>query len=110
MTKREEILIKIVSEGHEHAISTFKNEYRSLMALVQDRLYLDGFGDCGGMGRCATCIVRLDNSQTADHMDRNELSTLSKQGITDPFIRLSCQILIETSLDGTVATILDLNS
>ena len=110
MTKRDEILFIIVSEGREYSISTFKNEYRSLMTLVQDKLYIDGFGDCGGMGRCATCIVRLDNLQTVDHMDRNELSTLSKQGITDPSIRLSCQIFIEISLDGAIVTILDLNS
>lgn len=109
MGQQDEIIIKIISEGEEHVIQTYRNEYRSLMTLIQDKLYPFGFGDCGGMGRCATCMVRLGISQQVDNMDRNELSTLSKHGITDPSIRLSCQILIKTSLDGVIVTVLDMN-
>ena len=76
MDKQDEILIKIISEGEEQLISTCKNEYRSLMVLIKDKLYPDGFGECGGLGRCATCIVRLEKEITG--MERNESTTLSK--------------------------------
>lgn len=98
MTKSDEIIIKIVSEGREHSIRTFKNEYRSLMMLIKDKVYPDGFGECGGMGRCATCLVKLNDAIEIAGMDRNELTTLSKQGVTDPSIRLSCQMLVELSI------------
>ena len=106
MNKQETISINIVLDGEEHPISTYRNEYRSLMALIHDKLYPDGFGECGGMGRCATCQVRLDNVQAIRGLDRNEYSTLSKQGISDPSIRLSCQLLIDASLHGLTVTVL----
>ena len=104
MDKQDEILIKIISEGEEHLISTYNNEYRSLMVLIKDRLYPDGFGECGGMGRCATCIVRLEKELTG--MERNESTTLSKQGITDPSVRLSCQLLIDAALHHAIVVVL----
>jgi len=105
MDKQDEILIKIISEGEEQLISTCKNEYRSLMVLIKDKLYPDGFGECGGLGRCATCIVRLEKEITG--MERNESTTLSKQGIANPYIRLSCQLLVDASLHDCTVIILN---
>lgn len=97
------IALKVVVEGHESVISTYRNEYRSLMALIKDQLYPDGFGECGGMGRCATCQIVLESSVVTEGMERNERATLEKLGIFDPAIRLSCQLLVEPSLkDATV--------
>lgn len=101
------ILIKVISGEEEHTFSTFPHEYRSLMALIQDKLYPDGFGECGGIGRCATCQVELKGAtQTLTAMDRNEQTTLSKQGISDPSTRLSCQILIEGGLNNATVVVL----
>lgn len=101
-----DITIKVVVGGEEHIIHTCRNEYRSLMVLIRDKLYPDGFGECGGMGRCATCQIELKSGDAQAAMDRNEQSTLNKLGISDPAIRLSCQLLIEPALqDATVVVI-----
>jgi len=109
MNNQDQIIIKIVSEGQEHAINTCSNEYRSLMLLIKDKLYPDGFGECGGMGRCATCMVQLDPAKEIASMDRNESSTLLKRDIIDPSIRLSCQLFITASLQDCIITVLDAN-
>lgn len=88
-------------------IVTYKNEYNSLMELLYDKLYTDGFGECGGMGRCATCVVKIE--QLADcltDMERNEQTTLTKMGITATDIRLSCQVMITKALRGAIIYIL----
>ncbi|OJW85047.1 MAG: hypothetical protein BGO69_01660 [Bacteroidetes bacterium 46-16] len=103
------IRIKIFWGEEEYVISTYRNEYRSLMELVNDRLYPDAFGECGGMGRCATCLIHLGSAKEIPGMERNETSTLYKRGITDPSIRLSCQILIDVLLHNRTITILDNN-
>jgi len=107
LDNRNEILLKIICEGYEHSVNTYRNEYRSLMMLIKDRFYPDGFGECGGMGRCATCMVRLVAAKEISGMDRNELSTLTKHGIIDRCIRLSCQLLVDTSLHDCTIVILD---
>lgn len=106
MDKQDEIVIRIISEGEEQLISTYKNEYRSLMVLIKDKLYPDGFGECGGMGRCATCMVQLESVQDIAGMERNESTTLSKQGITDPSVRLSCQLLVDEALHHATVVVL----
>lgn len=107
MNNQETIQIRIISNGEDHLINTYRNEYRSLMVLIQDKFYQDTFGECGGMGRCATCQVQLNDAKKVVDMDRNEFSTLSKQGITDSSIRLSCQLLIDASLHEATITVLD---
>ncbi len=107
MDNRNEIILKIICEGDEHPVNTYRNEYRSLMVLIKDRFYPDGFGQCGGMGRCATCMIRVVTAQEISGMNRNESSTLSKQGIIDPCIRLSCQLLVDESLHDSTIIIFD---
>ena len=107
MNSQNQILINIIAEGEEHLISTYMNEYRSLMYLIQDKLYPDSFGECGGMGRCATCQIKVEPINGILSMDRNEASTLSRHGIADPCTRLSCQILIEASLNSCTIVVLD---
>ncbi|MBS1779871.1 MAG: 2Fe-2S iron-sulfur cluster binding domain-containing protein [Bacteroidetes bacterium] len=106
MVRQYSIIVKIILHGQESTIHTFRNEYRSLMNLIQDKLYVDDFGECGGMGRCATCQVKLSNAPPTIGLDRNESSTLSGLGITDPSIRLSCQIPVDDPLHNCIVTIL----
>lgn len=91
-----------------HDIETSPNEYRSLMALLYDTVCFDEFGECRGMGRCGTCLVEfvsLERPFTA--LDRNEDATLSKMGLEDAMVYLSCQIEIDEALDGAVIKVLN---
>lgn len=106
MSNRDVIQLKILYEGEEYIIHTYQREYRSLMHLIQDKLYPFDFGECGGMGRCATCQVRLGQPVVNNSMDRNESSTLSKFDVTDPTIRLSCQLLVDKELDNIPITVI----
>jgi hypothetical protein len=42
---------------------------------------------------------------SANNMERNEKVTIGKAGLADTGIRLSCQLLINECLDGTVVEI-----
>lgn len=99
---KEKIRFVVIEDGNAKDIETYENEYRNLMVLLNDRVYPEDFGECGGQGRCATCAVRVeggDNSLTSEH-NRNEASTLNKNGEYDNNDRLSCQILINDLLEG----------
>jgi len=103
-TKIQFTLIDGVSE---QVVETHYGEYRNLMALLKDKLYLDSFGECGGVGRCASCIVKtIGIKGESAIMDRNEPATLSKMGYEDKTIRLSCQLLISKDLEGSIIEIL----
>ena len=85
-------------EEQEYEMASFANEYRSLMSLLKDKLTPEDFGECGGMGRCGTCLVKVAGLENSADLIRNEKSTLEKMGIADPQIRLSCQIQINDDL------------
>ena len=89
-------------------VSTFRNEYRNLMALLYDKFYFDGFGDCKGIGRCGTCHIKIENGP-ADLLLRsgNEDTTLGKMENVSSNSRLSCQILITEALHQQRFTIMD---
>lgn len=102
------IQFTIVEDGSEQIIKTYFGEYRSLMVLLKNELYLDSFGECGGVGRCATCIVKtIGISGNSAIKDRNEPITLSKMGYEEENIRLSCQLLITKDLEGCRIEIID---
>lgn len=98
---REGIHFTAYYEGEEFALQSYEREYRNLMALLQDKIYIEDFGECKGMGRCGTCIVKVEGLPDAVNiLDRNEATTLSKAGITQKEYRLSCQILIDKNLEN----------
>ena len=99
---RSKICLNISYDGKNHQITTYPNEYRSLMHLIYDKLYIEDFGECLGMGKCGTCVVKLLNSngKPINDFDRNEKETLRKAGIDAPNRRLSCQIIADENIDG----------
>jgi 2Fe-2S ferredoxin len=102
------IQLTVIENGIKQSIQTFEGEYRNLMTLIRDQLAPENFGECGGMGRCATCIVKTEGiTGTARLKDRNEPVTLTKAGYEDPDIRLSCQIYITKDLEGSEIELLD---
>jgi 2Fe-2S ferredoxin len=88
----ELICFSVIFENAEYRLSGYKNEYRSLMALLFDKLNAEDFGQCKGMGRCATCRVRIMSGGSCRGGNGPE-ETVSQ-------IRLSCQIMVDKSLDG----------
>mgnify|MGYP001545166857 CR=1 FL=1 len=101
------IRIRVIANGEERVLTTYPGEYRSLMMLIYDRVYVDGFGECRGMGRCGTCRVAIDGDPgTLTGMDRNEEATLAKTGHEPGEVRLACQILLDEELDGRTVRVL----
>lgn len=100
MERSDTIKISIDYDGEIHNLETFPNEYRSLMALIFDRIAPEDFGECLGMGKCATCMIEILNKNIPlTNFDRNEQTTLRKHGISKESVRLSCQIEIDENLN-----------
>lgn len=95
-------------EGKTYAIQSYPSEYRSLMALLYDKIYIDDdFGECKGMGRCGTCVIQILNpKEEVTLFDRNETATLEKMGVNKEDIHLSCQIELDEHIDGLEIQIL----
>ncbi len=105
---KKNITITIIYDGQERIVKTFTNEYRNLMVLLNNTIYLENFGECGGQGRCATCIVKVTGLKgNANLMERNENATIIKAGLDNLIMRLSCQILINADLDKSVIEIVN---
>lgn len=99
------IIITVIIDDMNYEIATFPNEYRNLMMLIFDRVSPDDFGECLGMGKCGTCLVEIVQGNMLTDFDRNEKNTLSKIGLYNPNMRLSCQLLIDEYCDGMMVRI-----
>lgn len=107
--KQTPIRFTVIENGNEHHISTHHGDYANLMFLLKDELQLDSFGECGGVGRCATCLITTKGISGASlTKERNEPVTLSKLGYTDESTRLSCQLYITKDLNNAEITILEI--
>jgi 2Fe-2S ferredoxin len=106
--KENNIHFRVNCGEEDFFIRTYLNEYENLMQLLREKVFLDGFGECQGTGKCGTCLIKTfgitGNSQI---MDRNEPNTLIKMGIGHPLIRLSCQILVSSDLHNASITIME---
>ena len=95
------ISVTVIHDGEEYAVTTYLNEFRNLMVLLNNTIYLEHFGECGGQGRCATCMIKVVGLRgNANIMERNEAATINKAGIANTAFRLSCQLFINADLDG----------
>jgi 2Fe-2S ferredoxin len=107
--KKTPIRFTVIENGSEHHVSTHHGHYANLMFLLKEELQLDSFGECGGVGRCATCLVTTKGISGASLLkERNEPATLSKLGYTDESTRLSCQLYITKDLNDAEITILEI--
>ncbi len=99
----------VIENGIQRQITTRHGAYPNLMFLLKNELQLDSFGECGGVGRCATCVIKTEgitgNSQIKD---RNEPTTLAKLGFDETHIRLSCQIYITQDLNNSIIELIEL--
>lgn len=95
------ITITVIYGEKTQFITTYPNEYRNLMMLIYDNLYVEEFGECLGMGKCGTCLIEIvENKGELTSFDRNEETTIGKSCFTHKNVRLSCQILIDEHLNG----------
>lgn len=103
------ISLTILYSSEEYKIQTYAGEYRDLKCLIQDRLFAEDFGQCGGMGRCGTCIVRIGGLAESSGFQRNEATTLHRIAPGIDNIRLACQIPVDDQLANLIITIMDYN-
>jgi 2Fe-2S ferredoxin len=99
-TERNQITVYVTIEGKEHAFKTYAGEYRNLMMLIYDKVYIESFGDCKGIGRCGTCHVHVLNQPALLKREGNESTTLGKMPAVAANSRLACHILLDTHTDG----------
>lgn len=84
----------IIHAGEEYRLKTYPDEYPDLRALIMEMLNLEWFGECQGMGRCATCLIEVK-----DHGNR-PLNCKDYPGVT-----MSCQTFINDDLANVVIQI-----
>ena len=99
------ITINVQVQSLTKTIHTFASEYRNLMMLLVNSIYFDDFGECGGMGRCCTCVVKIISNQPLPQSDGNEKRTLSRHDFNPDETRLACQIPITNNLDQALVVI-----
>lgn len=101
------IRVQVLCSGVMHTIETYAYEYRSLMMLIYDKVYPEGFGECKGTGRCGTCHVQiLTAGEELLERHGNEESTLAKMGGSRRTSRLACQMLIDERLDDLIIEVM----
>ncbi|MEO9258542.1 MAG: hypothetical protein ABI207_09170, partial [Crocinitomicaceae bacterium] len=103
--QKQSKVIKIVVFANEekYSLETYTGEYRNLMELLRNSIYSENFGECGGKGRCCTCLIKFSCGPVElKTFQRNELSTLEKHKMHKPGNRLSCQIEVDQNLNNIV--------
>ncbi|PKB16596.1 2Fe-2S iron-sulfur cluster-binding protein [Flavobacterium sp. 5] len=107
---KEVSFIEFVAIDNEqrYPIKVKHGSYPNLMFLLKEELSLDSFGECGGVGRCATCVVKaIGIKGNSAIKERNEPATLQKMGHYEEVIRLSCQLYVTKDLEGSEITVLE---
>ena len=96
-----DISFQLWHEDIETTLRTRTGAYRNLMELLNDSMYLDEFGECGGTGRCATCAVEIEWADGVPRArERNEDSTLGSLSESHPLLRLACQVDVDEQLQS----------
>lgn len=102
------IFFNLVYFDETIAIETYDGEFRNLMVLINEKLYVEDFGECKGIGRCGTCLIEVTGAEIeAVELDRNEKSTLQKCAVKRKNLRLSCQVMINNALQNSTVKIVE---
>jgi ferredoxin, 2Fe-2S len=104
--REKDIAFTVLFGNKKYIIKTYQGEYRNLMQLITDKIFIEDFGDCKGMGRCGTCMVTITNWRNEEPLkERNEAATLAKSNNDNKSVRLSCQIMITENLTNSTIKI-----
>ncbi len=108
ITKERDIQFTLIYFDEEKTVNTHEGEFRNLMILINEKIFVEDFGECKGIGRCGTCLVEVEglNGMNSE-MDRNEKSTLEKCAVKKENLRLSCQIMIDHSLNNSLIKVVE---
>ncbi|HTN21406.1 MAG TPA: hypothetical protein VL125_13065 [Pelobium sp.] len=89
MTSGNNIQFTLIYKEDEVMVNTFANEFSDLRALIIAKLDLDFFGECGGLGRCVTCVVSV-NSMDGLATSREEFAcqTLMDKNLANTYIKV----------------------
>ena len=108
ITLIRDIFFTLIYQEEAIKIATYEGEYRNLMILINEKIYVEDFGECKGIGRCGTCLVEAEGlTASAEIMQRNEKATLEKSAVKNQNLRLSCQIMINDSLKNAIIKIVE---
>ena len=108
ITRKRDIIFTLIYFDEEIKIETHEGEFRNLMVLINEKFYVEDFGECKGIGRCGTCLVEVEGlNGLASEMERNEKSTLKKCAVKKTNFRLSCQIMINAALKNTIIKVVE---
>ena len=106
--RTHDITFTILHLGERHCIDTYAGEYRNLMHLITDKIFVEDFGDCKGMCRCGTCLVEVTGLQGESAiMEQDEAAIITKLGSGNENTRLACQLLIDENLQHATIGIKD---
>ena len=107
-THHRDIIFNLVYLDETIKVETYEGEFRNLMVLINEKLYVEDFGECKGIGRCGTCLIEVEGLNIGSmELDRNEKSTLQKCAVKGINLRLSCQVMINSALHGATITIVE---
>ncbi len=108
ITHTPDIIFTLIYLDEEIKVATYEGEFRNLMILINEKIYLQDFSECKGIGRCGTCLVEIERlNGLASSMERNEKSTLEKCAVEKPNLRLSYQIMVNAALKNTVIKVVE---
>lgn len=108
ITHHRDIIFNLVYFDETIAVKTYEGEFRNLMVLINEKLYVEDFGECKGIGRCGTCLIEVEGLNIESmELDRNEKSTLQKCAVKGKNLRLSCQVMINSALHDSTITIIE---
>lgn len=108
LTHLRDIIFTLKNFDDEIKVATYEGEFRNLMVLINEKIYVEDFGECKGIGRCGTCLVKVEGiNELTSPMDRNEKRTLEKCAVKFSNLRLSCQIMINSALHHSVITVVE---
>jgi ferredoxin, 2Fe-2S len=92
---RSYIAFTIGYAGEAYNMHTYWHEHRDLRALIKKKLKLEGFGQCGGLGRCGTCLVHVGPAQPGFI------------NAPEGYMALACQLPISDDLSNALITVLN---
>lgn len=97
--RNRNIEFTVIYFGEEHRIKTWWGEYKTLRLLLSNKLNISGFGQCGGMGRCATCLIEItDVCGSTGFLKRSEHTSLQTLIKDYSIVRFACQIPVNDDL------------
>ena len=101
------IEFKLLYSGEEYSLRTHWGEYRTLRLLINNKINIKDFGQCGGFGRCATCMIEICGAEgERSFLKKSEHTSVQRMIQGYSIVRFACQIPITDDLANVKIKIL----